>query len=330
MSRPVNGWTAHDLVADEVVDRLDSSPDGLSAENARRRLERHGPNALATEEGAGPLTLLLRQLRSPLIYLLAGAAGVSLVAGKLVDAGVIVGVVVLNTVLGFIQEWRAEGALEALRQMAAPVARVLRDGRAQQVEAAEVVPGDVLLLTAGDRVAADARLLESNELRVDESSLTGESEPETKGSDPVDGDTPLGDRTSMVFMSTSVTGGQGRAVVVATGMQTEIGEIAGEVRATGREETPLQRRMHRLGVVLGVVGIALAALVFVLGLLGGHGMLDMLLFAVAVAVSAIPEGLPAAITVALALGLRRMAGRNAIIRRLTAVETLGSTTVICS
>jgi Ca2+-transporting ATPase len=312
------------------MDRLDSSPEGLSAENAGRRLEKHGPNALATEEGTGALTLLLRQLRSPLIYLLAGAAAVSLLAGKLVDAGVIAGVVALNTVLGFIQEWRAEGALEALRQMAAPVARVRRDGQAQQIEAAEIVPGDVLLLTAGDRVAADARLLESNELRVDESSLTGESEPETKGSGPVDEDTPLGDRTNMVFMSTSVTGGQGRAVVVATGMRTEIGEIAGEVRATGREETPLQKRMHRLGVVLGVLGIVLATMVFGLGLLGGHGTLEMLLFAVAVAVSAIPEGLPAAITVALALGLRRMADRNAIIRRLTAVETLGSTTVICS
>jgi len=330
MSRAVNGWTPHDLGADEVMDRLDSSPGGLSVERARRLLEEHGPNALADEEGTGPLTLLLRQLRSPLIYLLAGAAGVSLLAGKLVDSGVIAGVVALNTTLGFIQEWRAEGALAALRQMAAPVARVLRDGQAQQIEATDIVPGDVLLLTAGDRVAADARVLQSNELRVDESSLTGESEPESKEPAPVDEDTPLGDRTSMVFMSTSVTGGQGRAVVVATGMQTEIGEIASEVRETGREETPLQRRMHRLGVVLGVLGIVLAAVVFGLGLLGGHGTLEMLLFAVAVAVSAIPEGLPAAITVALALGLRRMADRNAIIRRLTAVETLGSTTVICS
>ena len=330
MRLDVNLSAPHALGADEVIDRVNSSAEGLSAERARRRLEEHGPNDLATEEDTGALTLLLRQLKSPLIYLLAGAAGVSLLAGKLVDAGVITGVVVLNTTLGFIQEWRAEGALAALRQMAAPVARVLRDGQAQRIEATDVVPGDVLLLTAGDRVAADARVLESNELRVDESSLTGESEAETKEPDRVAEDTPLGDRTSMVFMSTSVTGGQGRAVVVATGMQTQIGEIAGEVRATGREETPLQKRMHRLGVVLGVLGIALATVVFGLGLLGGHGTLEMLLFAVAVAVSAIPEGLPAAITVALALGLRRMADRNAIIRRLTAVETLGSTTVICS
>ncbi|MBD3349618.1 MAG: HAD-IC family P-type ATPase [Candidatus Eisenbacteria bacterium] len=320
----------HSMSAESVLDMLESSPEGLTADRAGERHDEFGPNDLESEDGAHPAKLLLRQVRSPLIYLLAGAAAISLAAGKLIDSGVIAGVIVLNTVLGFIQEWRAEGALAALRQMAAPAANVLRDGEARGIDASEVVPGDMLLLEAGDRVAADARVIESSELRVDESALTGESQPETKEPSPVDEDTPVGDRRSMVWMSTHVTGGQGRAVVIATGMRSQIGAIAEEVRATGREETPLQRRMHRLGVVLGSLGIALATAVFFLGLLGGHGTVEMLLFAVAVAVSAIPEGLPAAITVALALGLRRMADRHAIVRRLTAVETLGSTTVICS
>ncbi len=320
----------HALEQDEVLERVDGSPEGLDDEQARQRRERVGPNSLEAEEGVRPWRLLVRQVHNPLIYLLLGAAGVSLVAGKSVDAGVILGVVVLNTILGFVQEWRAEGALAALRQMAAPHARVLRDGQTQQIEAADVVPGDVLVLETGDRVAADARLLRSDDLRIDESALTGESEPVGKEPGRLDEDTPMGDRRNMVWMSTSVTAGRGRAMVVETGMRTEMGQIAGEVRATGREKTPLQKRMQKLGILLGVLGIVLASIVFGLGLLRGYDTVEMLLFSVAVAVSAIPEGLPAVITVTLALGVRRMADRHAIIRRLSAVETLGSTTVICS
>jgi len=323
-----NNWHAIDL--QEVLKRLEVSEEGLTSEEAARRLEEVGPNALEMEESSGPLRLLLRQVRNPLIYLLAGATVLSLFIGHVIDAAVIIGVIVLNTLLGFIQEWRAEGALAALRRLASPHARVLRDGRPKEIDAAEVVPGDILFLETGDRVAADARLLSAEELQVDESAFTGESEPVSKNPEVVDQNTPVADRKNMVYMSTSVTGGRGRAVVVATGMRAEIGKIAAQVRATGREETPLQKRLHKLGIVLGIAGITLAAFVFGLGLLRGYKLMEMLMFSVAVAVSAIPEGLPAVISVTLALGVRRMAARNAIIRRLSAVETLGSTTVICS
>jgi P-type Ca2+ transporter type 2C len=320
----------HTIDPDGALKGLDSSADGLTGEEATRRLQETGPNALDAEEEFGPLRLLVRQVQNPLIYLLAGAAVLSLLVGHGVDTAVIGGVIVLNSLLGFFQEWRAEGALAALREMAAPHARVLRDGRPTEIEAAQVAPGDVLLLETGDRVAADARLLSGDDLHLDESALTGESEPVGKRPERVDEGTPMADRRNMLWMSTSVTGGRGRAVVVATGMRTEMGRIAGQVRSTQREETPLQKRMHKLGLALGIGGITLAALVFGLGLLRGYAVFEMLMFAVAAAVSAIPEGLPAVISVTLALGVRRMAQRNAIIRRMTAVETLGSTTVICS
>lgn len=325
---PEVNW--HTLDDDEVLKRLESSRDGLSADEAKQRLEKTGLNSLEVEEGISPLRLLARQVHNPLIYLLAGAAVLSLLVGHRVDAAVIAGVIVLNSLLGFFQEWRAEGALNALRQMAALHARVLRVGNPADIEADKVVPGDVLVLETGDRVAADARLLSGDNLRLDESALTGESQPAAKEPGQVDEGTPMADRKNMVWMSTSVTGGRGRAVVVETGMQTQMGRIAGEVRATGRESTPLQKRMHKLGIVLGVAGITLAAGVFGLGMLRGHELVGMLMFSVAVAVSAIPEGLPAVISVTLALGVKRMAQRNAIIRRMSAVETLGSTTVICS
>ncbi len=320
----------HAMGPDAVLERVGGSPEGLDSDQAQRRREEAGANTLEAEEGVSPWRLLGRQVHNPLIYLLLAAAGVSLLAGKAIDAGVIAGVVVLNTLLGFVQEWRAEGALAALRKMSAPHARVLRDGSSQEIDAADVVPGDVLVLETGDRVAADARVLSGDDLRANESALTGESEPVHKEPAEVEEGAPIGDRRNMLWMSTSITGGRGRAVVVATGMDTEMGGIAGEVRAAGREKTPLQKRMHKLGLILGVLGIVLAGVVFGLGLLRGYGTVEMLLFAVAVAVSAIPEGLPAVITVMLALGVRRMADRNAIIRRLPAVETLGSTTVICS
>lgn len=320
----------HAMDTDEVFKRLDAGKDGLSEAQAKQRLGETGPNSLEAEEGVSILRLLARQVHNPLIYLLMGAAVLSLLVGHRIDAAVIVGVVVLNTVLGFIQEWRAEGALDALREMAAPHARVLRGGKTTEIDAGHVVPGDVLILETGDRVAADARWLSGDNLRVDESALTGESQPIAKDPGPLDEDTPMADRQNMAWMSTSVTGGRGRAVAVETGMRTEMGRIAGEVRVTVRESTPLQKRMHKLGIVLGMAGIVLAAAIFGLGILRKHDVVAMLMFSVAVAVSAIPEGLPAVISVTLALGVRRMAQRNAIIRRLSAVETLGSITVICS
>jgi P-type Ca2+ transporter type 2C len=325
---PNSHW--HAMEAEEALKHLDVSEDGLSDARAKERLEEAGPNTLEVEEGVGPLRLLLRQVHNPLIYLLAGAAVLSLMVGHEVDAVVIAGVIVLNSLLGFVQEWRAEGALAALRRMASPRANVLREGKPADVDAVEVVPGDILILETGDRVAAGARVIRSEDLQVDESALTGESVPVAKNAGVLDKDTSTADQKNMVRMSSSVTAGRGRAVVVATGMNTEIGRIAAEIRTTGREDTPLQKRMHKLGLVLGVAGLAFAAGVFGLGTLRGHELIEMLMFSVAVAVSAIPEGLPAVISVTLALGVRRMAGRNAIIRRLSAVETLGSTTVICS
>ncbi len=320
----------HALETEELLSRSESSPEGLSQEEAERRLERHGENELRGEEGISPARLLLRQVHNPLIYLLLGAAAISVTAGHMLDAGVIMGVILLNSLLGFVQEWRAEGALAALREMSAPKARVLRDDAVTIVDARTIVPGDVLVLESGDRVPADARVLRGDELHVDESALTGESQPVAKGPSPVDPDTAVADRCNMVWMSTNITAGRGRALVVATGMDTEMGHIAGEVQATRREKTPLQKRMHRLGIYMGALGVGLAALVFVVGLAAGHPLLEMLLFSVAAAVSAIPEGLPAVISVTLALGVRRMADRHAIVRRLPAVETLGSVTTICS
>ena len=235
----------------QVVEALESDAAGLSEQQAAQRLERGGANLLAAEEGASPARLLLKQLKSPLIYVLAGAAAVSLIPGKYLDAGVIGAVIILNTLMGFLQEFRAEKALESLRRMTAPKARVLRGGEARSIEAARLVPGDVLVLETGDRVAADVRLIEAGDLEIDESVLTGESQPVAKDTRPVEEEAPVGDRACMAWMSTAVTAGRGRGVVVATGMQTELGRIAGEVRAARREETPLQRRLARLGLFLG-------------------------------------------------------------------------------
>ena len=320
----------HALEEADLFKEASSGEMGLQSAQIPRRLEIHGRNALEGKAKSTPWAVVAAQLHHPLIYLLLGAAALAAAVGKLVDAGVIGGVVVLNTLIGALQEWRADRALEALGRMAAPHARVLRDGRVREIAADEVVPGDILILETGDRVAADARVLESVDLAVDESALTGESEPVSKSPGVLPAETPLVDRMNMVWSSTAVTAGRGRAVVVATGMRTVLGEIAGEVREAGTETTPLQRRLARLGTVIGLAGIGLAVLVFLLGLFRGYAVLEMVLFSVAVAVSAIPEGLPAVVSVTLALGVQRMARHNAIVRKLPAVETLGSVTVICS
>ncbi|MGM0493158.1 MAG: cation-translocating P-type ATPase [Armatimonadota bacterium] len=318
------------MPADEALSALDSETDGLTPSEAEDRLAEHGPNALAETEGETVAEIALKQLKQPLIYLLIGAAVVSLLADKPVDAIVIGIVVLLNSIIGVVQEYRAERALEALRSLAAPVAYVIRDGERLEIDASDLVPGDILAVEAGDVVSADARIIRATRLEVDESALTGESETVPKQISPVEEDTPVADRDNMLFKSTHVTGGRGRAVVVATGMDTEIGEIAGEVRATEREATPLQRRLQALSFRIGMFALGMAGLVLLVGLLRGLETVEMVLYSVAVAVSAIPEGLPAVISIVLALGVRRMSERNAIVRQLPAVETLGSTTVICS
>jgi Ca2+-transporting ATPase len=321
-------WHATSLP--ELYAKLQSGSEGLGRAEAENRLSRLGPNALRIAKAPGPLKLLLRQLASPLILMLIAAACISLVGQHFVDAIVIGAVVVLNSVIGVTQEWRAEKALDALRQLSAPHARVLRDGAKITVKASEVVPGDILLLETGDRVAADVRLIASRDLAVDESSLTGESEPIAKSAKELPANTALADRVNMAWSSTNVTGGRARGLVVMTGMRTEVGRIAGDVQATERAVTPLQQRLSKLGGHIGLASIGAATTIFVFGLLRGFSIGDMLLFAVAAAVSAIPEGLPAVISVVLAVGVQRMSKQNAIVRRLPAVETLGSTTVVCT
>jgi P-type Ca2+ transporter type 2C len=320
----------HALSLEALFNSLDSGTEGLTQEAAQERIEQLGANTLEAQEEVSLAALVLKQVRNPLIYLLLAAVVLSLLIGEVLDAALIAGIVVINTIIGVWHEWHAEQALEALRELAAPHARVTRNGGQQQIESADVVPGDVLILATGDRVAADARLLESRDLQIDESALTGESQPADKKPGQLPEDTEQAERSNMVWMSTVVTQGSGRAVVVATGMDTSIGKIAGAVRETEREETPLQRRLGRLGLALGTAGVILGIGIFGLGLLRGYPAAEMVLFAAAVVVSLVPAGLPAVISVTLAVGVQRMAARHTIIRRLAAVETLGSTTVICS
>lgn len=320
----------HALSKNELMDQLDSTPHGLSTEQAEERLKKYGPNELEKTKETSKIKLIIRQITNPLIYLLLVAALLSVLMGHLIDAGAIIAVVILNTTMGTFQEWRAERALESLRQMASPHAKVRRDGSEIVIPAGAVVPGDVLMVETGDRVAADARILSGEELTVNESALTGESEPVIKEPGQFPESHPLADRKNMIWMSTSITGGRGIAIVVGTGMNTAIGTIASEVKETKREKTPLQKRIHRLSIFIGGAAVGLAAVVFILGILRSYNVGDIALFSVATAVSAIPEGLPAVISITLALGVKRMADQNAIIRQLPAVETLGSTTVICS
>jgi len=317
---------------EEVLHGLAVEPArGLRSDEATRRLQQHGANVLAEGRRRGPLRMLAAQFADFMILVLIAAALIAGAIGDLSDTLVIVAIVVLNAIVGFVQEYRAERAMTALRQLAAPIARVLRDGRSQHIAASELVPGDIVLLDAGNLVPADLRLLESAQLRTQEAALTGESEPvaKTVGSLPKT-DLPLGDRTSMAFKGTLVVHGRGRGVVVATGMATELGHIAQLLHETEDSRTPLQRRLTRFGRILAVAVLLISGVLFVTGLLRGEPPILMLLTAISLAVAAIPEALPAVVTVALALGARRMVIRHALIRKLPAVETLGSVTFICA
>ncbi|MGE5571939.1 MAG: cation-translocating P-type ATPase [Bacteroidota bacterium] len=324
--------TWHSLGPSAVASILKTSlATGLSSREAERRLDREGPNEIRQVNKASALKMLLDQFSDFMVLVLIAAAGVSIALGEMGDALAILAIVTLNAVLGFVQEYRAERSLEALKQLAAPSARVIRDGTPVEVKAREVVPGDLLLIEVGDRIPADARLVEHMALEVEESALTGESLPATKRSDDIlAASSALGDRRNMVFMGTVVTRGHGKAVVVATGMDTEIGRIAHLIQEDRDELTPLQQRLEHLGRTLVFICVGLCAFVSVAGILRGEGVLEMFLAGVSLAVAAIPEGLPAVVTIALALGVQRMSRRNAIVRRLPAVETLGCTTVICS
>jgi len=304
--------------------------EGLTAAEAARRLGQHGPNELAREAGPSAWALLARQFQGAMIWLLLVACGISVALGEAADAGAISAIVVLNAAVGFFQEYRAERALLALRAMSAPRARVLRDGHSVVVPAAEVVPGDALLLEAGDVVAADGALHETHGLRTVEALLTGESAPVEKETTPTSPDTPLAERHDRVFLGTAVAAGRGVAEVAATGMRTEMGKIAGLLAGGSEPPTPLQRQLEAVGRTLLMLCLAIVGVVSLLGLVRGTAWVELLLSSVALAVAAVPEGLPAVVTIALALGVQRMAARHAIVRRLASVETLGSATVICT
>lgn len=320
------------LAGDAVIERWQSDVDrGLSEEVAAQRLGEFGLNRLLEVGRVPAWRQLASQFTEFMVLVLVGAAIVSGVLQEWIDAVAILAIVVLNALLGFVQQYRAERALEALKKMAAPLATVIRDGNLRSIPAEELVPGDIIALVMGDLVPADARLLETHLLEVDEASLTGESVPVKKKADVVLPDAcPLADRRNVVYSSTVVTYGKGTAVVTDTGMDTELGKIAHLVQTMGREETPLQRRLEEVGKLLVYGCLAIVVVVFGLGLWRGVPAVQMFLTAVSLAVAAIPEGLPAVVTIALALGVRRMVQRNALIRKLPSVETLGSATVICT
>ena len=328
----MNRW--HSEPVAQLLQELDARPGGLSPHQAEERLRRYGPNELEPPRQEGLLGRILGQLKDPMILVLLGAAGVSLAASggeDWLDAVIILVIVVVNGIISISQEDRAQQALEELRKLSSPQAAVLRGGKVTKIPAAQLVPGDVILLEAGDLVPADARILECSRLQADESPMTGESVPVEKApSESLPADAPLGDWTNMVISGTLITAGRGTALVCATGMDTQMGHIAGLLLDSEGTDTPLQRRMGEISKTLSFLCLCVCAVMFGVGLIQGKELLDMFLTAVSLAVAAIPEGLPAIVTIVLALGVGRMARRGAIVKKLPAVETLGCAGVICS
>lgn len=324
----------HSRPLEQVMKELDSRPSGLTERESAQRLERLGPNQLEPPRKPSVLARVLGQLKDPMILVLLGAAALSLAASggeDWLDGAIILIIVLVNGVISITQEDHAQQALEELRRMSSPQAHVLREGRAKKISAAALVPGDVILLEAGDMVPADARVMECSRLQADESAMTGESVPVEKGAhDRLPEEAALGDRTNMVLSGTMITAGRGTALVVATGMDTQMGRIANLLLEDKEGDTPLQRKMGEISKSLSFLCLSVCAVMFGVGLIQGKNMLDMFLTAVSLAVAAIPEGLPAIVTIVLALGVQRMAARGAIVKKLPAVETLGCASVICS
>jgi magnesium-transporting ATPase (P-type) len=322
----------------EAAEEIGSSKDGLTAEEARKRIQQYGPNQIQKRKKDSVLKLMWRQINNPLIWVLIGSSTLAVLLGKITDGLVVLSVVVVNTIIGFIQEFKAGKAIEALSEMVPENATVHRDKRKTAIPVAEIVPGDLVELEAGDRVPADMRLMRQKNLSVEEAALTGESVPSQKSSEAVDDDASLGDRRGMVYSGTLVVSGTGTALVVATGMDTELGKISGMLSETTDLETPLTKKLAVVGKYLTIGIIVITLIIMAIGTFRATGqgvsladaLKESLIFAIALAVGAIPEGLPAVVTIALAIGVQRMARRKAIIRKLPAVETLGSTTVICS
>jgi len=328
-SASINDW--HKKTAEEVFKELGSGPDGLSPCEVARLFEKYGPNTLKEKSKRGALAMFLDQFRDFMIVVLIAATFVSGAIGEMLDAAVIGAIVVLNAIMGFVQEYRAQKAMEALKKMAAPAASVIRDGKPGTIPAGTLVPGDIVLLEAGSVVPADLRLIEAASLKTEEAALTGESLSVEKHANPIAGDNlPLGDRRNMVYSGTAVSYGRGKGVVAATGMDTELGKIAGMLQDEEEVQTPLQRRLMVFGKKLAWAVLAICAVVFGFGLLRGEPPALMFLTAVSLAVAAIPEALPAVMSIALAMGAAKMVKQNALIRKLLAVETLGSVTYICT
>ena len=326
----MSNW--YKLETSEVISEFDIDPtSGLTNTVASQHFEKHGPNELIEQEGESPWKMLLDQFTETMVVILVIAAIISLVLGEYIDFVAIMVIIILNALIGFRQEYKAEQAMAALKKLSVPTVRVRRNGRVTEIPSNELVPGDIVLLEAGNIVPADGRLLESYNLQTQESALTGESQPVSKVSSALPGgDLPLAERENVVYMGTTVTYGRGQAIVTETGMSTELGNIADLMQSAGEEMTPLQKRLDQLGKILALAALVLVGIVFGLGLLQGESFEVLLLTGISLAVAAIPEGLPAVVTVALALGARRMLTRRALIRKLPAVEALGSVTVICS
>jgi len=330
----------HTKTAKETLEILNSDKDlGLSEEEAKSRLATYGPNELVAEKKTSALQIFVKQFKNLLLAILLAATAVSAALGETVDA-IVIGVIVLFVViLGFVQEYRAETTLDALKRMLSPTCTVIRDGRQKEVAVKEIVPGDIIVLETGDKIPADSRIIGSANLQVNEAPLTGESVPVRKTADPLAEGTLLADRTNMVLSGTTITYGRGKAVVIASGMHTEFGKIAKEVTEVRAEETPLERRMSEIGRKLGILALVIILVIAVVevgeeyltnGTIRIDFFFEILLFAISLAVASVPEALPAIVTGSLAIGMYIMAKKNALIRKMLAVETLGSTQIVCS
>ncbi|PKN82444.1 MAG: ATPase, partial [Chloroflexi bacterium HGW-Chloroflexi-8] len=322
----------HSLTINETVHKLQSHiENGLSTPEAETRLAQYGYNQLQEGKRTTFLQMVISQLNNFVVILLVVASIISAFLGEWVDASAILAIVILNTIMGVVQENRAEQALAALKKLAAPDAQVLRNGRRETISSTKLVPGDIVFLEAGYFIPADVRLLEAINLRVEEAALTGESVPVQKNESIIlENDASLGDRKNAAFMGTTVAYGRGKAIVVSTGMKTQLGMIASMLQSVENEQTPLQRKLDQLGKTLGWAALAVCGIIMVTGVIQGGDLLEMFMVSVSLAIAAVPEGLPAIVTISLALGMREMINRHALIRKLSSVETLGSATVICS
>ncbi|MGY0375064.1 calcium-transporting P-type ATPase, PMR1-type [Clostridium sp. JNZ J1-5] len=318
---------------EEILDNFNTDPNnGLTSEEVQNRREKYGLNKLITQKKQTLLQMLISQINDILIYILIGAAIISAIVGEISDSIIIAIIIILNAVIGVIQESKAEKSLEALKSLSTPKAIVKRNGELKEISSEEIVPGDIVVIDAGRYIPCDLRLIETANLKIEESALTGESIPADKEADLIieDTNTPLGDQKNMAFMSTLVSNGRGIGVAVSTAMNTQIGKIASMLKDNEKELTPLQRRLEQLGKILGIAALAICAVIFIIGFIQGRDLLELFLTSISLAVAAIPEGLPAIVTIVLALGVQRMIKENAIIRKLPAVETLGSVNIVCS